>query len=1029
MSSIAELVQRTAVRLQEGGIKADLDRVVELVVAAADLPDALNIARRLLPDRIKAVEAARTELWELSKKIAHLRVILPYTAEGWPLERDRLNSLVETHPAAAVAAWLRYWFSAASANRLAALKWLVAEAALPKGAELLAERAAPATHGLEERNWHLAAPLLLAGATGLAIDGNQVPEPDVQVMLRLLLARLAIVTGNLPESERALKMGVNLDGNAAALALQARSHHLMGNPEAARSLLVRAQDADPGNLDVVVELIRKAREGQEVGAALDAAQVGVDALQSLLDADSELRLLLEPPAELWVAVADRARREGMLQLASRALDEAEALTAWEEQELSAVIAERRADGLVPGPERLQTLISAGNKRVGAGQIERGRLNFERALEEGGNGQERRLLASAAIRLADCIMVINSSRPLRLVRDEVSGALQRLITARAVDDLAVSHSWNYVTEVELRLNLARAADADRVGHLWGAFLAATRGVALSPSEPGRWSALANVAQSLYCFQAGEVFARWAVELGGTESVSAHVQALANLGDVDAALELLGESTDPWNECIRSYLFLRLGKPEDAVRLLRAVTVDPSWTWVHQTLVSALLVTGRFEEAVSESETFTRALADRAEEWSALGVLAHFAQVQGQFDRAAHLAEFMLRADAGVEEGEASTALGQALLLRGESDRGLRLMEDALSSYRSRALDDWSRLDRPQLEALASWRNIPVADLDVLNPAVARRRQQLQEQSDPVAELAATPAGAVDPLVVTGARSLGSALLRLVQGDEAGAEVALTDVGSGLAEEVRALRAHLHDLADRRRRDSTAAEAIELSSGGDRARAASLLARLIDEVPYEVDNLLRQQATDVQLAAVAGVLRELAGDPVHGPGATNVLRWLGFPEPDVPGDAPPAAGLQLELPPSWFEDHPDPVQDHALFLRYLPELRLRVTPEVPAVRVSTDDGLEPDGYRVLSQGELAGEGRVDAAARYCHSDTLALLPSGLRSLATPHPDLGGYWLPADAVLEEGGLAELLTMPAIEVVARLLGDIGTGLAQRNA
>ena len=33
------------------------------------------------------------------------------------------------------------------------------------------------------------------------------------------------------------------------------------------------------------------------------------------------------------------------------------------------------------------------------------------------------------------------------------------------------------------------------------------------------------------------------------------------------------------------------------------------------------------------------------------------------------------------------------------------------------------------------------------------------------------------------------------------------------------------------------------------------------------------------------------------------------------------LRVELPPSWFEGHDDPVRTHPFFLRYIPEMRVR------------------------------------------------------------------------------------------------------------
>ena len=75
---------------------------------------------------------------------------------------------------------------------------------------------------------------------------------------------------------------------------------------------------------------------------------------------------------------------------------------------------------------------------------------------------------------------------------------------------------------------------------------------------------------------------------------------------------------------------------------------------------------------------------------------------------------------------------------------------------------------------------------------------------------------------------------------------------------------------------------------------------------------------------------------------------------PGDTGPV--MTVDLPPSWFDAFDDPVSQHDLFLRHLPELRLTATVEVPSISVSIDEALEPDGYRINVRGVTAEHGRV-------------------------------------------------------------------------
>jgi tetratricopeptide (TPR) repeat protein len=505
---------------------------------------------------------------------------------------------------------------------------------------------------------------------------------------------------------------------------------------------------------------------------------------------------------------------------------------------------------------------------------------------------------------------------------------------------------------------------------------------------------------------------------------YIQALANLGRIDQALELV-DATDPWSEGVRAYLLLRLGKHEDVIRLLRATTIDPSWTWVQQTLISALLLTGRYEEARAEAAGFARIISERTEEAEFLLMMAFFEEVQGRLDRAVELAERRLSAEQGFGEGDAATRLGEVLLLRGDRDAGLRLLEQAVSCYRDRELDDWQRIKRPRLEALARWHGVELDDLDVLEAIVDRRRDEVAATSTPLTELAQAPRGTADLEIVRSARALGTVLVHLAGGDEARVGEALAEVGAGFEDEVSSLRRHLRSLAHQRRHAELAARAVHLSSTADRTAASNVLGQLLDEVPDETDTLLRQEATGDELIPVAGVLAELASNPRYELPATNVLRWLDMADPEP--EASFVAGLQLELPSSWFADYADPLHEHPLFLRYLPELRALADWQVPAVRVVAEDELEPDRYRIWIDGERLDEGRVQPGARYCSAATIGLLATDLRSAATTDPDLALCWFPAAAV-QRGSLADLLTMPTVEVLARLVGDAAKRLAERR-
>lgn len=1025
MSLIADLVRRTAEQLRsERGIDVGLDKVAQDVEVATDLGAGATSVRRALKKRARALDEAQAELLSLIKKVEHLKAILPFKEEGWPSQHARLQRLTVSDPAGAVRAWLQYWFEAVGSCRLDAAGRLVREVPLPAGAGLIAERATVAATGVERRDWDLAAPTLLAGADGLRVGADVVPTPEVRASLQRLLARLALVAGRLDEADSLVRKDLEWAHNAASLALQARRCNLAGDEDQARSLLLQAQSANPGDLDVVTELVRQGRKTLETEAVLEAAQIGIDALPSLLDIDSDLGRLLEPPAELWIALSDRARREAMPDLGRRALDEAERLIGPDEHELWASIGERRATTATSATERVRALRDAGDRRLAADDLKRARLNFIEAVDEPGDAdpQER---ASAALRYADTVAALDASQPLRLVRDEVADALRRLLEAQAIEGMAAAESWSYLTQAYLRLNLARGADPARADQAWRAFLAASRAVALSPNEAHRWSILADVAPWLTCYRTAEAAARHALEKGGPAQAPPYIQALTNLGWIDQAIGLIN-ATDPWSECVRAYLFLRQGKPEEVVRLLRAVTIDPSWAWAQETLVSALLLTGQFEEAQAEAAKFARIASERVDEADFLFSMAFYEQVCGRSDRAAELAERRLEVDQGFGENDATALLGEVLLLRGDRDAGIRLLQRAASSFRDRRIDDWSRIERPMIAALARWRGVDLGDPSALDAIVEQRREEIAAISDPPAELAQAPAGGADPEVVRSARALGTALLHVAGGNEARAGEALAEIGTDLEDEARSLRAYLRSLANERRHAELAAQVVELSSTGDRTAASGVLAQLLDEVPHETDNLLRQQGTDEELRPVADVLTELAARPQYEESAANVQRWLGLAEPEP--EISSGAGLRLYLPGSWFADYADPLHEHPLFLRYLPELRARADWEVPGVNVMVEDSLEPDGYRIWAHGELLDQGRVQPDARYCSEGALEFLPAELRSAAISDQDLALRRIPESAVKGQGGIADLLTMPPIEVVARSVGAASKDLAERR-
>jgi hypothetical protein len=133
------------------------------------------------------------------------------------------------------------------------------------------------------------------------------------------------------------------------------------------------------------------------------------------------------------------------------------------------------------------------------------------------------------------------------------------------------------------------------------------------------------------------------------------------------------------------------------------------------------------------------------------------------------------------------------------------------------------------------------------------------------------------------------------------------------------------------------------------------------------------------------------------------------------------IELALPSSWFDEqqYPNPLTDHPLFTRYIPEVRERTQWPVPAINVRAEKELEPDGYSIRESGRVLEEGYVLPDHRYCARETIELLPPPLAKLAEDAPGLDLVRLPAGAVLEDE-LASALTMDAAEVVAHRVAEV---------
>jgi tetratricopeptide (TPR) repeat protein len=1010
-SLLAEVVRQAAQRLQsDHNLDVDLGALATQIESAGDPRDALASARRTLAQRVEALEVAREVVERLLAAAGQVEAIMPFTEDGWEQRRDELDSLLRADPLAGLSAWVSDWFTAASDRRTAAMERLVhAQLPVPPGAALAVERCALATRALADpsldRSWNITEAVLTLGANGIQLR-ETVPDQAVRSKLLELMARLALHHGLPQEANAALDRAEASGLSAACAAIRAR---LAQDAETASAQLEWALSADPTDLDVSVELIRRARADRSTETALHAARAAIDALPSLVDIDADLGKLVDPPAELWLAVAERGVHERDADIVATALDRASKLAS-SDDELLAIIAERRAESEVgkrPASELATLWIQAGSENIEAGQIERAAANFERALALDPLNHD------AALRLADCLSVSSDSVPLKQAAGDLKKALGLLRNAKKADAITASNSWAYLTEAEIHQQLARAAVPSRVDHLWGALLAIGRALAYQPADARSWEMLANAAAATGLYQTAEVVATQASYLEPEGQADARVRALANVGQLDEALAELEGKHDAWDEAVRAYVLMRAGKAPEAARVLRTTQLNPVWYWAREALVWSLVLSGDLNGARTEAKTLIDELADRLDEVACISTATSMLVVLQELDKAEALSRKLAHIEhSGIDEGWGDLTLGMARLLRRDNKGGVAALVRSMRSSRTiRALDEWYSLSRPFLEALAADAGVSLPDLSPVEAAADERRRKLEALTDPVAELASAPDGEAASQVVQQARELVSALLYLVGGEHDRARAAIERVrrAGGTGPELDVLDSYIVDAKAEKARRDVVRRALAAVSKGAVSEAVDLIRPLLSQEGSDrVDELLRAVATE-------GGISDAAVDALEEALLPNFDK-LARPEA---AQEPTEWPLQLALPSSWFQGHDDPVNDHPLFLRFIPELRMRAKGKVPGIRVYTDQALEPDGYQIYVNDAVVNQGRARPEWYYCTAATVEFLPAKLGSQAEPDSDTSLRRIPASAVTQVGGIGNLLTMPAIEVVVRRLGE----------
>jgi tetratricopeptide (TPR) repeat protein len=996
----------------------------------ADAQEAVGVLRHRLSgchDLLNRVEILLTRL-------EHVTSILRFTDQGWPEVRRQLSERGVDDVRAGVAAWLEYWYEAAAGMRHDALDRLLADVPLDPSVGLVHQRMQAATTTLRQltsvprtdrQAYFILQPVLEAGFHGIDVGTGRIPSDETRRRLWSLLTRLAVRHDVLDDAERLLAAAEadeddDEDEDEAAyailLVLRARLADRRGDRDRAAVLLVDARRIEPANLDLLVESIGQANAKGDVTAALEAGRTAADSLRSLADVENDLRPVIDVPPEMWLAVTARALREFDGATAQLAVDRARQRAAFDQRGLRALIAEADAKSATDPGKVCQAWIEAGDEYAAAEQFKLAAECYQRAMAVEGADEVSR--TSAAGKWADMVVVLSWPLPLHVTAPDLRRALTALRTGRQLADASGDTYWWLMVEASLHGLLADAADESWIGHKGQALLAAARAAALHPDTAACWDTLALAADELDLTRFMMACSTFTLTLTPTsrQYVTTHVQALANLGRMQEALDALGDAADDWSDCVRGFISVHEGDLTGGIRLLRGATINPQWAWAWSSLVYALFLSGRRGEALERSAWFSRQLADRHKENVGLQAAAFDAFIRGDADQAVAFA----RQVAAREEREDHPvdALGRALVLAGDMRSGTQILAKSLqTTFGVVDLIRWKSLDRPVLDILLGERGVPVTALHQLDELADVRMADLRSYgaSDDIQALR-THFG---PAIPAGAPLLCAALAAVAEEryDLLDAALDKLDGEPGLAAEVASVRDFARRRTERAARAEVAAGIARAAAGGDDSAALAGLRKLLDEVPYETDDLLKE-VEDGTGEPVLRLLRSLGEDESYQDRARVTLSWLGgFPPPSPPDE--PADFLRLRLPESWFTGVADPVNDHALFRREIPEARA-VQPDVPTIRVKADASLEPDGYRLETpDGDLLASGRIKRGLRYAPGSEWTLLPASVTRGGRLDEE-SGWWAGPAADLEAGEpLTALLTMSPTEAVMRRVRD----------
>jgi tetratricopeptide (TPR) repeat protein len=748
--SAAELVRQTDDRLRDHlHIDAGLSAASAVLAdETLSLRDRVAESQRLLIERWQALEEAGQDVGRLSRDLEHLSQALPFLPEAWPEQRDALRRAISETPDDWEKGWLCYWFTAASRYRIEALNRLHSDVPLPATASPLVKRMPAVTKALADGDWHQCHQVLELGL-------DKVKDRRASEDLNLLITRLALKNQVFDQADAVIDRNDPKQCSAPWLALRARSAELRGDSKVSASLLRQARDTDPRDLDVCLASVILTYGRQDLEVTLLDARAAVGSLPSLADVDGDVGRLVQVPAELWIAVADRAHDEGHDLAAAGYLARAakREKAARLRKDVMAAIEERRSDIVTPPAEKRQALITAGEWRSDADQLDRARLDYEAAAAgKPAGAAEARIQASAQLHLADLVAVLAQERPYLDMTGELEAALAQLTAARERAD----EWWSHLTESELRVQLSMSPGTDPRTQRWLALHAAARAVSLRPLSAAAWLTLARAAHATELYWVSSTAAERAAGLTeAEEAVRFSILALVHIGRYAEARHRLGDARDPWSQCMRGYIATELGDPGEAIEHFGTVSIGPTWTWAWHAYVSAQVIAGDLVTAQATALKFLEASAGQTSDREALSIAAFTARVQGRLDDARKLAQ-RLRDTAPAGDIESLRVMGETLVLAGQEEGWDMLAQALRESQQPTAVYQWQHRDRPMLQALAKGVGVK-ADFSRLAPVVDSILDRGGDV-DPVAEIRRAALALEAPAVAAEAAQLIESVLQ-------------------------------------------------------------------------------------------------------------------------------------------------------------------------------------------------------------------------------------------------------------------------------